>query len=89
MKTLVALWIGLSLGGAPTDAATCRQSGGTWREPGGRGAPGGCWKATRDGDKACTDSSQCEEACVRGKCAGHTLYRGCGILDHGKTICRD
>ena len=87
----LALAIGLLVGAAPApqDKAACTAQGGTWTEKGGRGHPAGCRLPTKDGGKACTDSAQCEGACVRGACSDHTPVTGCGIMENGKTVCRD
>jgi hypothetical protein len=65
----------------------CTAKGGQWGGciPG-RGRSPGCRLPTRDAGKACTDSDQCESACVEGKCWGFTGFRGC-LLRGGKTEC--
>ena len=75
---------------ADNDEGTCKKSGGKWLgRQRGRGRITGCNLPTEDGGKACTDSSQCESACVHNKCYEWSQFRGCGLMHEGKQICVD
>jgi hypothetical protein len=89
MGKLLMLVLLLGTREVPQSKEACTAAGGTWTEQGGRGHPSGCRVPTQDHDKACKDSAQCEGACVRGKCSAYTPYVGCGVLENGKTLCRD
>ncbi len=73
----------------PGTRAECTAAGGAWNDAEGRGQIHGCNPRTRDGEKACTDSDQCEGACQHGKCSSHRFVRGCGVLRHGHSYCLD
>lgn len=74
----------------PTTEAECKQKHGKWAGMvNGRGRLTGCLLPTSDAGKSCTDSSQCESECVRGKCYEWSRYKGCGIMTQGKDLCAD
>jgi len=80
---------GVEPGPTPGTAKECVAGGGIWDPVQGRGHVTGCNPSTRDGGKACTDSSQCEGVCQHGTCTPNRFGRGCGIVRDGRTLCID
>ncbi len=68
-------------------AKECTEAGGIWDRQSGRGHVTGCNLPTIDGGKDCTDSKECQGGCVRGKCYGYRMYKGCGIIHNGQEMC--
>lgn len=78
---------------APGNREACEAASGVWDDNSGRGHVTGCNMRTRDRGKACTDSAQCEGACMGdasgGQCSEFVAARGCGILIGGRVLCVD
>ena len=76
----------------------CEKNGGIWLGTVmGRGRITGCNMPTKDKDKECSSSDECESVCLqdtasskKGKCYGWSKYKGCGIIaDDGRVLCID
>ena len=83
----------------PETREACREQGGAWGRIGARPVEQ-CNLRTSDSGKACTDSSQCESACIGesisstvGKCSEWRITVGCrAILQNGRVpgiLCAD
>ena len=80
----------------PTNELECRQRGGNWSQQGLGEGPKVCDLKTKDYRKSCSDSSQCEGACMaatpdvaatkpRGFCSEYVRQYGCvSILKNGE-----
>ena len=75
---------------ASTEAA-CTSLGGQWMgTEDGRGRLTGCNLTTGDAGKTCTDSSTCESVCVKSRCHGFSMFKGCGVMvGGGNVVCID
>lgn len=73
----------------------CEENRGQWEGQSGRGRIQGCNLPTKDAGKLCSDSSECESACVADKvlskniCYGWQSFKGCGKIESGEIICVD
>ncbi len=73
----------------------CEDKKGIWGRQDGRGRVHGCNLPTSDAGKSCSDSSECESACVSEKISGtmHSYgwkqFKGCGKMVSGQVICVD
>jgi len=74
---------------APATREACLAAGGAWDDVSGRGHIRGCNLPASDGEKACSDSKECDGACRNGLCSDHREVRGCGILEGGRKLCLD
>lgn len=82
---------------SPTEPSTkseCLSKGGKWEEIRQKGKPTGsyaCAVKTSDAGKKCTDSSECEGACMDGRCYEWSrLFHGtCSITTPKGNLCVD